>query len=104
MIFLGGALWLRHRGDVHKRLMVLATISVLPAALTRIPLGPARLPFVAACFICLLLAGPIYDRTTRVRVHPAFKWGTVFAFISAATRPLIGNSAAWHTFAGWLIR
>ena len=95
---------LRRRAGAHKRLMVLATISLLPAALSRIPLGAARLPVALTCFLCLLLAGPIYDRKTYGRIHPVFLWGTVFTFISTAVRPLIGNSAVWHTFVRWLIR
>jgi len=103
-VLIGLALWFRRRTDVHKRLMVLGTISLLGAALPRLPFGPARLPVAVASFVCLLAAGPVHDRKTLGRVHPVFIWGTLFVFLSAAVRPLIGNSAAWHSFASWLIR
>ncbi|HKC64198.1 MAG TPA: hypothetical protein VKB86_11195, partial [Pyrinomonadaceae bacterium] len=38
-ILAGCAFYFRHRADVHKRLMILATIAILPAAVARLPLG-----------------------------------------------------------------
>jgi len=84
--------------------MMLATISLLPAALTRFPLGRARLPFVFIALIGFLAAGPIYDWKYRGRIHAANLWGGLFILISMAVRPLIGNSQPWHNFAHWLIR
>jgi len=100
---IGSAFWFRYRAGVHKRLMVLATVSLLPPALARIPLGPARLPVAVLGFLCLLVAGPIYDWRRNRRIHPLFVWGTAFVFLSTAVRPLIGNSAAWHSFVRWLL-
>ena len=98
------ALCFRSRAQLHKRLMTLATISLLPAALTRFPLGPARLPFALLALLGFLAAGPIYDWKTRGRVHAANLWGGLFILISGALRPVIGNSQPWHNFAQWLIR
>jgi len=103
-VLVGLALWFRRHDDLHKRLMVLATISLLGAALPRLPLGPVRLAVAVASSICLIAAGPIHDRKRLGRVHPAFIWGTLFVFLSTAIRPVIGNSALCHRFAGWLIR
>jgi len=38
-IFVVAALYFRAQSQAHKRLMILATISLLPRALARIPLG-----------------------------------------------------------------
>jgi len=103
-IFVAAAFWYRSQAQMHKRLMMLATISLLSAALTRFPLGHARLPFTILGLTAFLLAGPIYDWGTRGRVHPANLWGGLLILISGALRPVIGNSQPWHTFAQWLVR
>ena len=91
------------RRDVHKRLMLLATINLLPAALMRFPLGSARLPFAFTTVACLLGAGPIFDWSTRRRVHAAYVWGGLLILVSGPLRPIIGNSTAWHSVAQWLV-
>jgi hypothetical protein len=107
-------LFYRRKRDTHKRLMVLATISILGAALDRLlfpggalaflglPLRPVTFVgltavFVVACFL--------YDLLTRGRVHRAFLWGGpyVIAWLYV-TRVFIGGTAAWLAFAGWLTR
>ena len=103
-VFVALGLYARARPDAHKRLMLLATINLLPAALTRFPLGAARMPFAFATITCLLAAGPIYDWCTRRRVHGAYVWGGLLILISGPLRPIIGNSAVWHDVARWLIR
>ncbi len=96
-------LWLRRRSDSHKRLMLLATISILTPAIARLPgimaagplafLGLTDL-FVVACFV--------YDWIGRGRVHRAFLWGGLFIIVSQPVRFLIGGTAAWLAFARWL--
>jgi hypothetical protein len=103
-IFIVAALYFRSQGQIHKRLMMLATISLLPAALARIPLGRGRVPFAAAALVGFLAAGPIYDWKTRGRIHAANLWGGVLILISVPLRPLIGNSGMWHKFAQWLVQ
>lgn len=103
-IFVIAAFWFRSQAPTHKRLMMLATISLLPAAVTRFPLGHARLPIAFAALTSFLVAGPIYDWKTLARVHAANLWGGLLILISVAVRPVIGNSQPWHNFAQWLIR
>src|SRR5262245_30194151 len=38
-ILIGGAFYFRRKVDIHKRLMLVATIGILPAAVARIPVG-----------------------------------------------------------------
>lgn len=103
-ILLSAAFAFRFRPETHKRLMLLATISLLPPAMTRFPFGHARLPVALVALLCFLLAGPVYDRKTRGRVSPAFKWGGLLILVSTAFRPVIGNSGGWHVLAHWLVR
>ena len=98
------ALYYRRAAATHKRLMLLATINILPAAITRIPLSIAFPPFIPILIVSFLLAGPIYDYASRSRVHPVSSWGGLVTFVTIGLQFVIGPSAAWHTFAAWLIR
>jgi len=74
--FLGTALLLRRRTNVHKRLMLLATISLMPPPLARIAqnLGwmlERETTFVTVTWLLLLVPLLIYDLVTAKRVHPA---------------------------------
>ena len=102
--FVAAGLWNRFRPEVHKRFMLLATINLLPAAVTRIPLGSARLPVAFALLFVLVAAGPLYDWYSRGRVHPAYLWGGLITIISQPLRVAIASTEVWHQFAGWLIR
>ena len=98
-----GGFALRRRGEAHKRLISLATISLLPAALVRLPLGPARLPVAFTVLLIFLLAGPARDWRMNRTVHPANLWGGPFVLLSTALRPLIARSSAWHSLGNWLV-
>ncbi len=74
--FLGTALLLRRRTNVHKRLMLLATISLMPPPLARIAqnLGwmlEQETTFVTVTWLLLLVPILIYDLATARRVHSA---------------------------------
>lgn len=104
-VLVGLGLYYRRRTDIHKRLVLLGTISMLAAPIARFPvvsgIGPAAffgamLLFVVAC--------AVYDWRTRGRVHRATLWGGLFVVISVPLRVAIGNTAAWLAFAGWVTR
>jgi hypothetical protein len=109
-VLVGAGLWYRRRPDVHKRLLLLATVAVLMnAPLTHLH---ARLPdplnanplFFLLPMVLLLCASAVYDRVTRGRVHPVSLWGAVLLFAWGNARELlIGPSGAWHQFAAWLV-
>jgi uncharacterized membrane protein YozB (DUF420 family) len=104
-ILVGAGFYFRRRVDVHKRLMLLATISIIPAAVARLPFdfiqqggmlvgfGLSDL-FIAPCLV--------YDVITRGRFHRATVTGGALIVVSHPLRPLIGNTQAWLTFADWL--
>lgn len=102
-LFVGLGLWHRRRADTHKRLMMLAMISLLSAALTRLPIGPARIPVAFSTLGLFVLAGPIHDWRTRRRVHRVYVWGGLLIAAAAVARPPLGNSAVWHHVARWLV-
>jgi hypothetical protein len=104
-LLVGSAFYFRHRADVHKRLILLATIGILPAAVARLPFafiqqgGPLAFFGLADLFIVPCL---IYDLVTRGRPHRATVLGGALIVISQPLRLLIGNTHTWLAFAAWL--
>ena len=101
----GAAFYFRRRADTHKRLMLLATIAILPAAVARLPFafiqqyGPLAFFGLSDLFIVPCL---IYDIVTRRRPHRATVLGGALIVISHPLRLVIGNTHAWLAFATWL--
>ena len=100
-----GILYRRHP-ETHKRLMLLATISLLDAALSRWPLailqhGPVAWFLAADLFV---LAGVCYDLVSRRRIHPAYVCGGLLLLLSQPLRLAVGHTDAWLAFAGGLVR
>lgn len=99
--FIGLALWWRHDPETHQRLMLLAVVAGLFAAVVpRMPgVGghPSRMAMFGYAF---LLAGPIYDLIARRRIHRAYIWGCVFAIVTGAPlRLVVAATPWWHHFA-----
>src|SRR5882724_3042762 len=92
-ILVGTAFYYRRRADVHKRLMLLATISILAAAIARLPFGITDV-FVVACVL--------YDLITLKRVHRATALAGLLIIASQPLRLMIGGTHAWLAFATWL--
>lgn len=103
--FVTTALWLRAKKETHKRLMLLAYISIIAAATARwpgvLPLGP--LVFFGLAFV-FLLAAVVYDLITRRRVHPAYIWGGGALVASVPLRLMISGTTAWRAFAEFVTR
>jgi hypothetical protein len=104
-ILVGLGLYYRQRAAAHKRLMVLATLALLPPALGRIRIlnavGPQAFFGVTVLFIVAVIA---YDYWTRPRVHAVSLWGGLFLALSFPGRIALGHTDAWLTFARWLVR
>lgn len=96
----------RKAPEVHKRSMLMASISMTQPALARMPLafgaGELSLPFAYLGSDLLLLVAMAYDYRTMKRVHPAYLWGAVlFVCIQVATI-IATQMEAWTNFATWL--
>lgn len=104
-ILVGAAFYYRRRIDIHKRLMLLATIGILPAAIARLPFdfimtyGPIAFFGLGDLFIIPCL---IFDLMTRGRPHRATVLGACLIIASQPLRLIIGNTHAWIVFATWL--
>lgn len=103
--FVACALYLRRRADAHKRLMVLASCSLLLPAIGRVPfvfaagglwglVGFTEVPPI----VCI-----VYDSIRHRRVHPAFVWGGLGLLSSFPLFMLIGGTNSWLIFSRWLV-
>ena len=107
MAFFGGfvAAALLRRGDreAHKRLMLLAYVSIVVAAMARLPgvlaLGP---PVFFGLAFLVVLAGVIDDKAARGRVHPVYVWGGGLLVFSVPLRLAFSRTEAWTLFAEWI--
>jgi hypothetical protein len=102
-ICVGAAVQWRRTPAVHKRLMLLGTVGgLVPAAIGRLPIIAGHTPLLALTVVLFLAAGPIFDRVSRGRMHPVSLWGGILVFVSIPLRNVLGQTAAWQSFASWL--
>jgi hypothetical protein len=99
----------RKRATFHKRMMLIATLSMLIPAGARLakmahssilPAGPMGGMMIANLFLAALAA---FDFSTRGRLHPVTLWGGGLFLASQPLRVLLSQSAAWQGFAALLI-
>jgi hypothetical protein len=97
----GAAVALRRRADAHKRLMLLATITILTAAVARF-LAQVNIGGTAFIFLgtdLFVLAVILYDFTSRGTIHPASLWGGALVVVFKPLLFLASGTSAWHSFA-----
>lgn len=101
-VLAGSAFALRRYPVAHKRLIILATVAMMPAAISRIPVPQVRqwTPWEVLAFVAAIAA---YDIWSMRRIHAATLAGAglIGAFLFGAF-PL-GNTAAWHVVAHWML-
>ena len=102
--FVTTALVMRRRKEAHKRLMLLAYVSIITAAVARLPLVSSQGPlvFFGLSFL-FVVAAALYDLASRRQVHRVYLWGGALIFIFIPLRLAISGTAAWHSFAAFLI-
>ena len=104
-ILVASAVYYRRYPETHKRLMLLATLSIIDAAVARWPIAWVATTWWAYyaltdVFVALAIG---YDIVARRHVHAAYIWGGLLIVSAQAVRELIGPTALWHAFARVLI-
>lgn len=87
----------------HKRIILVATIGIMIAAIARWPFVMVyRKPLVAALlsYIFLLIL-VLYDLLSTRKIHRATLWASAFLALVQQVRFPFGQTAAWHAFATW---
>ena len=104
-VLVAAGLWYRTRPETHKRLMTLATISILSAAFARLPIALIQSNGALGFFLpvdLVLLACVAYDLIGRRKLYPAYLWGGIFLIASQFGCVYVGKMASFHSFAQWL--
>ena len=101
--------------ETHKRLMLLAGISLLDAAVARWfltflappgPLGPPPVPVtIPPAFVAylLLVVAMVFDWRTRGRPHPVYVYGGIALIAVKLLNWPISVTPLWHSFAGGIL-
>ncbi len=104
-ILVGAGFYFRRRPDVHKRLMLLATISILAAAIARLPFafiqayGPLAFFGLTDALVVFVV---LYDLVTLRRIHRVSALAGLLIIASHPLRMMLGGTHAWLSFATWL--
>jgi hypothetical protein len=102
--FFGAAIVKRRRPATHKRLMLLATISIITPAIARLWFVHQRPPFALGLTNLFVLAAVAHDWWRDRRVHPVYIWGGLFILVSGPLRIAVGHTDLWHAIARMLLR
>ena len=100
--FVSLAIAQRRNSQSHKRLMLLATVSLITAAIARWPgvfaLGPLAFFGLTDLFVFALA---IWDFRSRGRLHPVTLWGGLLIVVSQPLRLAVSGTQGWLAFARW---
>ncbi len=94
----------RRDPSAHKRIIYIATVGVLIAAIARFPFAwffHNAVHAAMASYVFLLLLGA-YDLWSTHKVHRATLWAGGFLILVQQIRIPIGRTAVWHAFAAWV--
>jgi hypothetical protein len=93
----------KHRNaEAHKRLMLLSSAAILEAAFGRLPLHIVEQAAPLSFYVgseAIILAGIVYDRVSRGRVHRVWLLGGGALVASQMLRLAVMQTAPWLAFA-----
>ncbi len=97
----------RRNPPAHKRLILLATVSLVEAAFGRfhwnaVGLSPAAGALTGLVFLLVLVIA--YDLVSLGRIHRSTMWALPLTFVLNGFAVPIGMTPAWHSFAALLHR
>jgi hypothetical protein len=103
--FVAAGLYFRRRPELHKRLMLLATVGGLMwPAITRMPYVAGRPILMFALLGALVLASAVRDVWLRSPGRLVSLGGSLLILAAFPIRVAIGVSDSWHALAAWLVR
>lgn len=109
--FVATALRMRRNREAHKRLMLLAYVSIIGAAVGRVAgalgrVAGVKLPALAIFGLSLgfVVIAIAYDAISRRRVHPVYIWGGAALILSLPLRVALSRTEVWKSFVTTLAR
>lgn len=88
--FFGAALYYRGKSEVHKRLVLIASVMLVFPAVARM-FGGENIPALLLFWLFPIMAGIILDGILHRKAHPAFLVGLTVLLLS------VGRVAVWET-------
>ena len=106
-LLVGAGYFARFRAAAHKRLMLFATVAMLPAPFAHLVGHNRALGANPAIMLALLLASvllsAVYDLVRFRRIHPLSLWlGLGLFVVDLLCATVVGPSAAWQAIAGFI--
>jgi hypothetical protein len=109
-IFVTLALVNRRDPQTHKRLMLLASIALIEAGVSRWPFPYLTAPspilgfgMVELSVDLFLIPMVVWDIVSRRRLHPVTLWGGLALIASQPLRFMLSQTHAWLAFAAWAV-
>jgi len=104
-VFVALAVYYYKKPDYHKRLMLLATVAILPAALMRLAgfMGVQSLFLLIVILESFVIVGILYDYLIHRKVHPVYLIGGGMMTVVHAGRMFLFNTEEWRSMASWLV-
>ena len=103
-VLAGAGLAYTRRPDIHKRLMMVASVAAMEAGLLRLPFEFLANPLAGHLTTDLLLLGIILiDAIRHRRLHPAFVLGGLFLITTQGLVGWIARTSAWARIAHEII-
>ena len=94
--FFAAAIWYRDKMEIHKRLMVMATIAVVFAAAFRLQNAGVPMQWAIVVWYVPLVLAIAYDLFTRGRVHPVYLIGAGVMAVALLRLPFaLGSTEFW---------
>jgi hypothetical protein len=109
-VFATSAIVCRRDAQCHKRLMLLATIGLLDAAIVRWPFSNMGAAIAGPLYSVtdlgvdlFLVPMVVWDLASRRRLHPVTLFGGLTVIASHPLRVLLSGTDAWLAFAAWAV-
>jgi len=97
--FFTAAILYRHKPEIHKRLMLVATVMLTVAAVGRMPIGnPPSDSAALLIWLSPIYLSMVYDFVSKRLIHPAYLIGLVTLGV-VHFRGLIVDTSLWQSFA-----
>ncbi len=100
---IGAALWFRRRPATHKRLMIIATLCIVPNAIVRLALlthsdALAQNIVVLSIWALVLVGVVVVDSLRAHRIEPAFGYGASIAIAALYSAWYLSTTPLWISY------
>jgi len=99
--FVGVGLWKRRQPELHRRLILLGSITLMTPAISRLVHEQAVLASLLT--LIFVVVAMFHDWRSRRRVHPLYIVGFLILLLSGPGRAALAETPVWQNFAQWLV-